>query len=389
MIYLDRAATTPVRPEVVEAMWPYLTEKFGNAASHHPLGFEAAEAVEWAQCVIAAEFGATPGGVVFTSGGTEADNLAIKGIALADPRGRHIVTTAIEHPAVLESCDFLERFFGFDVTRVGVDNVGMVRLDELAAAVRADTTLVSVMAANNEIGTVQPIAEVAAIAAARGVPIHVDAVQAAAAMPLNLRGLGLTAMTLSGHKLGAPKGVGALLLAPGVVLEPVLHGGGQQDGRRSGTVDVASAVGLGVAVQLAAAAEHLEARRVLADATQTFIADVLANVPGARLTGHPTARLPGHASFCFEGISGESVVVELGRQGVSVSSGSACAAGSSEPSAVLLACGISPELAQSAVRFSFDVDAVAALSALVEVLSAVVAQARSLGGMAPGGAGGF
>ena len=379
MLYLDRAATTPVRREVLEAMWPYLTDTFGNAASHHPLGFASAEALDWSRRQLAAAFGATPGGVVFTSGGTEADNLAVTGIALAHPRGRHIVTTAIEHPAVRESCEFLRRFFGFEIDIVGVDATGLVRLDELAAAVRDDTTLISVMVANNEIGTVQPVEAVAAIGAAHRVPVHVDAVQAVGAIPLDLRASGLSAMSVSGHKIGAPKGVGALLLAPGVTVEPVIHGGGQQDGRRSGTVDVAGAVGLAVAAQLATAPSAAAVQDDLRTATTAFIAEVLGRVPGAVLTGHPTHRLPGHASFCLEGVSGESVLVELGQRDVMVSSGSACAAGSSEPSPVLLACGFSPELALSAVRITFDEAAVAELPGVVDALADVVASVRLLG----------
>lgn len=379
MLYLDRAATTPVRREVLESMWPYFTRDFGNASSHHPLGFAAAEAAQWARETVAEALGATASGVVFTSGGTEADNAAIKGIALAHPRGRHIVTTEIEHPAVLESCAFLERFFGFTVDRVGVDASGTVRLDEIGAVLRTDTTLVSIMAANNEIGTVQPVAAVEAMAAGLGVPVHVDAVQAAGSLDLSMRGLGVEAMSISGHKLGAPKGVGALLLAPGTTIEPLMHGGGQQQGRRSGTMDIAGAVGLAVALQLATAPSAATGRGVLVEATSVFIAAVLERVPGAVLTGHRTRRLPGHASFCFDGVSGESVLVELARRDVMVSSGSACAAGSTDPSPVLLACGISPERALSAVRVTFDVDAIAELDAIADALAEVVGTVRNLG----------
>jgi cysteine desulfurase len=345
MIYLDSAATTAVRREVLEAMWPYLTGEFGNPSSRHELGEAAAIALEDARAAVARWFGCRASEVIFTSGGTEADNLAIKGIALADPRGRHVVTTAIEHEAVLESCAYLERHHGFEVTVVGVDAEGRVDVAEVAAALRPDTTLVSVMYANNEVGVIQPVAEIGGIARALGIRVHTDAVQAAGW--LDLAALELDAISISGHKLGAPKGIGALYLRGGTPLEPVLHGGGQERGRRSGTENVAGAVGL-------AAAVGLSAPRDVAPLRDAFIDDVLALVPGAVLTGPRDRRLPGNASFCFPGTSGESILLELGRRGIVVSAGSACAAGSDDPSHVLLAMGIAPEVAQTAVRFSLE-----------------------------------
>lgn len=346
MIYLDSAATTAVRREVLEAMWPYLTGEFGNPSSHHELGDGASRALHDARATVAAWLGCRASEVVFTSGGTEADNLAIKGIALAAPRGRHIVTSAIEHEAVLESCRYLERHHGFEVTVVGVDGEGMLDLEAFEAALRPDTTLVTVMLANNEVGAVQPIGSIAGIAHARGIPVHTDAVQAAGSMDLDVRALDVDALSISGHKLGAPKGIGALYVRGGIELEPVIHGGGQERDRRSGTENVAGAVGLAKAVALAHGAD--------ARLRDGFIDEVLATVPGAVLTGPRESRLPGHASFCFPGTSGESILLELGERGIVCSAGSACAVGSDEPSHVLLALGIEPAVAQTAVRFSFD-----------------------------------
>jgi len=352
MIYLDSAATTAVRREVLEAMWPHLTAGFGNPSSHNEPGTFAAAALGDARARVAAILGCRASEVVFTSGGTEGANLAVTGIALAHPRGRHIVTTAIEHPAVLESCDYLERIHGFEITRLGVDRDGLVAVPELADALRHDSTLVSVMYANNEIGTVQPVAGIAQAAHAVGAKMHTDAVQAPGSLPLDVRELGVDALSISGHKLGAPKGVGAVFLASGIPIEPLIHGGGQERGRRSGTENVAGIVGLAVALEVAEQA-RTGSSLGLAEARDTFIRDVLSTVPAARLTGSPLSRLAGNASFTFAGTSGESIVLELERQGIVCSSGSACAAGSDEPSAVLLALGMSPELAQTAVRFSF------------------------------------
>ena len=365
MIFLDAAATTPVRREVLEAMWPYLTGEFGNPSSHHSLGDAAATALAGARAATAKALGCRPGEVVFTSGGTEADNLAVKGIALArhaaDPRLDRVAISAVEHPAVEESARYLERVHGFSVDVVPVDRFGQVTEEALAAVLGPGTALVSIMYANNEVGTVQPVARLAALAHARGIPFHTDAVQAAGWLPLDTGALGVDALSISGHKLGAPKGSGALFVRGRLRIEPLVHGGGQERGRRSGTENVAGAVALATALTLARAGDpgtppgstNDPAGRV-AELRDGFIEAVLARVPGAVLTGHPTERLPSVASFCFPGTSGESVLLELERQGVVCSSGSACAAGSDAPSPVLLAMGIRPEVAQTAVRFSFD-----------------------------------
>jgi cysteine desulfurase len=357
VIFLDAAATTPVRREVLEAMWPFLSGEFGNPSSHHSLGDAAATALAGARAATAKALGCRPGEVVFTSGGTEADNLAVKGIALArraaDPRLDRVVISAIEHPAVEESARYLERVHGFAVDVVPVDRFGQVTEEALAAVLRPGTALVSIMYANNEVGTVQPIARLAALARTHAIPFHTDAVQAAGWLPLDTATLGVDALSISGHKLGAPKGSGALFVRSRTRLEPVIHGGGQERGRRSGTENVAGAVALATALTLArnSPGEHAAHVAALRD---DFIQSVQAQVPGAVPTGHPNERLPSVASFCFPGTSGESVLLELERLGVICSSGSACAAGSDEPSPVLRAMGIGAEVAQTAVRFSFD-----------------------------------
>lgn len=352
MLYLDHAATAPVRREVLEAMWPLLTGDFGNPSSRHEYGRSAERALTDARERVAAVLGCRAGEVLFTSGGTEGDNLAVKGIALARPRGRHLVTSAIEHPAVLESCRYLERAHGFELDVVPVDAAGLVDVDALRSALRDDTTLVSVMMANNEVGTVQPTAEIGALAASHGAAFHADGVQAAGWLPLSVASLKVDALTLAGHKIGAPKGIGALYVRSGIRLEPIIHGGGQERDRRSGTENVAGAVGFAVALELAER-DRVDAAEHTARVRDAFISEVLDTVPGAQLTGHATERLPGSASFCFAGTAGEAVLLELERRGVISSSGSACAAGSTEPSAVLTAMGIPAALAETAVRFTF------------------------------------
>lgn len=347
MIYLDEAATTPVRREVMEAMWPYLGSQFGNPSSHHEVGEAARRALDQARADVAQTLGARSSEITFTSGGTESDNAAIKGIALAAPRGRHLIVSAVEHPAVLESAHFLGRF-GFEVTVLPVSPDGAVEPDALAEALRDDTTLVSIQYANNEVGTIQPIETLARVCTERGVPLHTDAVQAAGWLDLDVTRLGVRAMSISGHKLGAPKGVGVLYVHRRTPFEPLIHGGGQEDGRRSGTENVAAAVAMAAALRLAGGSnDEVVARR------DRFIARVLADVPGARLTGDAAHRLPGSASFVFPGTSGESILLDLERRGIVCSSGSACAAGSGEASHVLTAMGIEAEVAQTAVRFTF------------------------------------
>lgn len=375
MIYLDEAATTPLKRDVLAAMGPYLGPEFGNPSSHHEPGHHAREALEAARASVAETLGARTSEITFTSGGTESDNLALKGIALGQPRGQHVVVSAIEHPAVLESAAWLERI-GFEVTTLGVDRDGLVAVSDLEEVLRDDTTLVSVQYANNEVGTIQPIAELAEAAFRRGVPFHTDAVQAAGWLPLDVENLGVQALSISGHKLGAPKGVGVLYAHRRLTLEPLIHGGGQEGGRRSGTENVASSIGMAKALELMYPERSVVELVETTQRRDDFIARVEAL--GGQLTGHRTQRLPGNASFVFppsdqRSRSGESILLDLERRGVVCSSGSACAAGSDEPSHVLTAMGYDPEMAQTAVRFTFGRDVTdAQLTEASEVLAAVL-----------------
>ncbi|OII02396.1 cysteine desulfurase [Curtobacterium sp. MCBA15_007] len=379
MFYLDRAATTPVRREVLEAMWPYLTGVFGNPSSTHGVGDEAARGLTAARAAVAAVLGCRPAEVVFTTGGTEGANTAIKGIALAAPRGRHVVTSAIEHEAVLESCAYLARFHDFDVTVLPVGPDGRVDPAVLRAALRPDTTLVSIAHADNEIGTVQDVPVLAAVAHEVGARFHTDAVQSAPWLPIGLGTLGVDALSLSGHKLGAPKGTGVLAVGSGVPLEPLLHGGGQERGRRSGTEDVAGAVA--VATALGLAAETVRSGAGTATTVRDAVLDgVLAAVPGAFVSGSREHRLPGHASFCFPGVNGETVLLELEQRDVVSSSGSACAAGSTEASHVLTALGIPEDVARTALRLTFDATLTAGdVPFVVGAVADAVATVRALG----------
>lgn len=374
--YLDNAATTPVRREVLEAMTPYLTSHFGNPSSHHTIGEQAAGALADARIRVAAILGMRPTDVIFTSGATEANNLALKGVAIAaqQRRGaRHVVTTPIEHESVLGSVDYLTRIHGFDATLVPVDTTGLVDPHAVAAAIRDDTAIVSVGYANNEIGTVQDVDGLVTAVAGR-VPLHLDAVQAAGWLPLN--GLGADALSVAGHKIGAPKGIGALGIRSRIPLEPVLHGGGQERERRSGTENVAGAVGLARALELAEA-ERTDAAVRVAAMRDDLIAGVLQRVPIARLTGHPTHRLPGTASFTFAGVNGETVLLELDRHGIITSSGSACAAGSEEASHVLLALGIDHDEARTAVRVTLGHSTTGSVAPIVDAIEAAVAAVGS------------
>ena len=352
MIYLDNAATTPVRTEALQAAWPWLTNDFGNPSSTHELGNRASNALDSARERVAHWFGARGSEIIFTSGGTESDNLGIIGLALANPRGKHLVSAKTEHEAVLAAVEYLERVHEFEVTWLPLDDLGSIvdGVNGLVKVLRADSTLVSLMVGNNEIGTLHPIAELAEAAHSVGALFHTDAVQAVGWVDLNVTTLGVDALSISGHKFGAPKGSGALYLRGRTKVEPLIHGGGQEQDLRSGTENVAWAVALATALELLPPVEA-EARRVAA-MRDAFILQVLEAAPNALPTGHPTARLASIASFCFVGVSGESVLVELESRGVICSSGSACAAGSDEPSHVLVAIGVEPEVAQSAVRFS-------------------------------------
>ncbi|OIH82281.1 cysteine desulfurase [Arthrobacter sp. UCD-GKA] len=355
MIYLDAAATTPVRQDVLDVIIPLLTSDYGNPSSTHSMGQTAARALDYARGTAAKVLGVRTGDVVFTSGGTESNNLAIKGLALGNPPGRHLIHSAIEHPAVAEACAYLVKHHGFDLDVAPVDGLGILDLDAFAKLLRPDTTLVSVMAVNNEVGTVQPVAEAAAAARAVGALVHCDGVQAAGWLDMAEIAAHVDALSISGHKIGGLKGAGLLMVRGKLALEPLIHGGGQERERRSGTENVAGAVATATALSLAAAAN---ATGTAQGHGRHLIDTVLGglNTDGrirARLTGDPERRVPGIVSFVFPETGGETVLLELERRGVVCSSGSACAAGSTDPSHVLLAMGYDEDTAHTAVRLSF------------------------------------
>ncbi len=365
-IYLDHAATTPVDPRVVEAMLPYFTEQFGNPGGVYAAGRRAAAAVDDARETVAGILRCRPTEVIFTSGGSEADNLAIKGIAGAlRSRGNHIVTSAIEHHAVLHTCQALERE-GWRVTYLSVDATGRVSVADVAAALTDQTVLVTVMLANNEIGTIQPIAEIAELCRARKIALHTDAVQGGGLLDLDVTRLRADSLSLSAHKFYGPKGAGALYLRTGMRLAPQIYGGSQERNRRAGTENVPGIVGLATALALAQGEREHEAAR-LAALRDRLIMGVLA-LPGARLTGHPSERLANSASFAFEGIEGESLLLNLDLRGVAASSGSACTSAIVDPSHVLVALGLDDAWNRGHLRLTLghsttgdDIDRVLAL----------------------------
>ena len=354
-IYLDNASTTPVRPEVLEAMMPYFAEDFGNPSSLYPAGQRASDAVAAARATLAGLIGAKPSEVYFTSGGSEADNWAIKGFARANAgKGRHLITSAIEHHAVLHACEALERE-GFEVTYLPVDGDGLVDPAAFEAAIRPDTILASVMFANNEIGTIEPIAELAAIARAHGVAFHTDAVQAFGHEDIDVRELGIDLLSASAHKLNGPKGVGMLYARKGVKLANLIDGGQQERGRRATTENVPGIVGFAKAAELACAEAAGERERQAAIRDHA-IARVLAEIPHARLNGSATRRLSNNVNFSFEFIEGEGMLLQLAARGICVSSGSACTSGSLDPSHVLLAIGLPHEIAHGSLRLTLGRD---------------------------------
>ena len=352
-IYLDHAATTPLRPEVLEAMLTYLTEHHGNPSSIHASGRRARLGLDEARESVARVLGAKPREIVFTAGGSEADNLAVKGTAWASSaRGRRIVTSSVEHKAVMHSCALLERY-GFEVTYLPVDRYGRVDPADVASAITDHTTLVSVMYANNEVGTIQPIREIGAICRERKVLFHVDAVQAAAFLPLDVNELQVDLLSLGAHKLYGPKGVGALFVRQGTALLPQLSGGSQERQRRAGTENVAGIVGFARALELIqgdAAAREAENQRQAQLRERLF--DGLLALPGVMASGHRTQRLPNNASFVMDGIEGGDLVAALDLEGIEASTGSACTTGSADPSHVLLAMGVDPELAHGSLRLT-------------------------------------
>ncbi len=378
-VYLDHAATTPVAPEVAEAMARVLREAHGNPSSAYAEGRAARALVDQAREEVAAALGASGSEIVFTSGGTEADNLALRGtFAARMGDGDGIVTTAVEHHAVLDTAQDLADRLHARLVVLPVDRHGRVSVSQVTAALDERTVLVSVMHGNNEVGTLQPIAEIGAACRARGVTFHSDAVQTVGAVPFDVATIPVDLVSLNAHKFYGPKGVGALYVRRGTRLVTLQTGGGQERGRRTGTENVAGIVGLGVAMRLAAERRASEAER------QTRLRDrlfegIVARVPDALLTGHPTQRLPNNASFCFPGTQGEALVVALDLEGFAVSSGSACTSGNTEPSHVILALGIEREVAQGSLRLTVGRDTTEAdVDALLEALPPIVARLRSI-----------
>ncbi|HEY3267903.1 MAG TPA: aminotransferase class V-fold PLP-dependent enzyme [Armatimonadota bacterium] len=380
MIYLDHAATTPVDSAVLDEMLPYFREAYGNPSSLHSAGQEAKFALDNARDRVAALLHARPSEIIFTSGGTEADNLALRGVAgQAPPDRRRLIVSSVEHEAILETAAALEAQ-GWVVARLPVDDQGIVHPESLRDAMRRGTALVSVMAANNEVGAMQPIAELAQIAHAGGALFHTDAVQAVGAMDVSPSAWGVDLLSLSGHKIYGPKGIGALWVRGGLRVAPQVTGGGQERERRSGTENVPAIVGLGKACELAGeriAAGEPERLRQLRD---ILIRGVLETVPAAILTGHPTERLPNHASFCFPGVEGEPILLNLDFAGIAASSGSACSTGAIEPSHVLLAMGFAREIANGALRLTLGrANTEDDVAAVLAVLPGIVNRLRSLG----------
>jgi len=377
-IYLDHAATTPTDREVVEAMLPYFTDAFGNPSSLYSYGQEAREAVEEARARVAELIGASSEEIVFTSGGTESDNLALKGVAYANEhKGNHIITTSIEHHAVLEAAGFLEKQ-GFAITRLPVDGYGLVDPQEVRKAITDKTILISVMHASNEVGTIQPVEEIGSIAREAGVCFHSDAVQTVGHIPLNVHELGVDLLSLSAHKLYGPKGVGALYVRKGTRLVSIMQGGEQERGRRAGTENTPGIVGLGKAVEIAGheTAEEAERLRRLRDKLIDGMLDTMEHV---RLNGHPTRRLPNNVNVSIGFVEGEAVLLNLDLEGICASTGSACSSSSSEPSHVLLALGLSSEQAHCSLRFSLGrEDTDEHVERVLKVLPPIVARLRAM-----------
>ncbi len=378
IVYADNAATTAVSPEVLEAMLPFYREAYGNPSSLYSLGQEAKAALENARRQVAACLGAEPGEIYFTGCGSESDNWAIKGTAYAmRKKGKdHIITTSFEHHAVLHTCAALEKD-GFSVTYLDVHRNGIVTPEEVEAAITDRTALVTVMYANNEIGTIQPIPEIGAVCRKHGVLFHTDAVQAVGNVPIHVKEQNIDMLSLSGHKLHAPKGVGALYIRKGVVLKNFLDGGAQERGHRAGTENVAGIVGLGVAMEKACSS--IGARSARLTALRDKLIEGLSKIPRSHLNGDRERRLPGNVSFCFEGVEGESLLLMLDMKGICASSGSACTSGSLDPSHVLLAIGLPHEVAHGSVRLSLgDCNTEEDVDRILEVLPQIVERLRSI-----------
>ncbi len=355
MIYLDNAATTKTAPEVVDAMLPYFSEYYGNASTIYSLGAESKKAMDHARQTIADNLGAKPEEIYFTAGGSESDNWALKATAEAyASKGKHIITTKIEHHAILHTCEYLEKR-GFEITYLNVDRDGLISLDELKAAIRPDTILISVMFANNEIGTIEPIAEIGEIAKEHGVLFHTDAVQAYAQVPIHVDEMHIDMLSASGHKLNGPKGIGFLYIRKGVKIRSFVHGGAQERSRRAGTENIPGIVGLGAAVERAMRIMDSKTRKEI-ELRDYLIGRLENEIPHCWLNGHRTKRLPNNINFSFLFIEGESMLIMLDMKGICASSGSACTSGSLDPSHVLLAIGLKHEEAHGSLRLTLSED---------------------------------
>ena len=379
-IYLDNAATTQVRPEVLEEMLPYFTEHYGNPAAIYSFVSEAGHAVAHARQAVADVIGANKDEIYFTGGGSESDNWALKATAEAySSKGKHIITSTIEHHAILHTAEWLEKQ-GYEVTYVPVDENGTVKLDALEAAIRPDTILISIMAANNEIGTIQPLKEIGAIAKKHGVLFHTDAVQAYAHIPIDVNEMNIDMLSASGHKIGGPKGIGLMYIRKGVKIRSFIHGGAQERSRRAGTHNVPGIVGMGKAAQIAVR-DMDQISDYESQLRDHLIERVLAEIPYTRLNGHRTNRLPNNANFCFRFIEGESLLILLDQAGIYGSSGSACTSGSLDPSHVLLAIGLPHEIAHGSLRLTLsDATTLEDIDYTVDKLKEIIERLR---GMSP------
>ena len=378
IVYLDHAATTYVRPDVFEAMKPYFCEKFGNASSIYSIGRETKKAVESAREQVAKALGAQPREIFFTASGSEADNWAIKGVAYANKaKGNHIITSSIEHPAVLSTCQQLEKE-GFEVTYLPVDSDGLVSAEDLRAAIKDTTILVSIMTANNEIGTIQPIAELGAVAKEKGVLFHTDAVQAIGNVKIDVNEMNIDLLSLSAHKFYGPKGVGALFIRKGVKINNLIHGGHQERGKRASTENVPGIVGLAKAIEIAT--ENLEEyNKKLISLREKTIEGIMAKVPYVKLNGHRHQRLPGNVNFSFQFIEGESLLLMLDMKGICGSSGSACSSGSLDPSHVLMSIGLTHEIAHGSLRLTFgEENSEEDVDYILSVIPEIVAKLRDM-----------
>lgn len=382
IVYMDHAATTYAAPEVVEAMLPYFSEKFGNPSSVYGIGQENKAAVEEARAKVAAAINAEPNEIYFTAGGTESDNWVLKGVAFANIRkGKHIITTAVEHHAILHAAEWLQSQ-GFEVTYLPVDQYGMVSPADVEKAIRPDTILISVMYANNEVGTIQPIAEIGAIARAHGIYFHTDAVQAVGHVPIDVKAEHIDMLSLSGHKFYGPKGIGVLYIRRGVRIQNLLHGGAQESRHRAGTENVAGIVGLGAAIERAVAAMPEESARLTA--MRDHMIRELLKIPASHLNGHPTQRLPNNVNITFEYIEGEGILLLLNMFGICASTGSACNSASLEPSHVLTAMGVPHEIAHGSVRLTLgERNTEEDVSYVLEKLPEVVGKLRSMSPLTP------